>query len=154
MTGDPGWRVERVVDPAEVDALAALESAAFRRRVSRLDLERAVTSDIFRVYAVRTPDLPLAAFCLCAFIIDELHINTVAVAPECQRQGMGTFLVTHVLSEAEAEGIRKATLEVRVSNTAARKLYERLGFSVVAVRKLYYSAPEEDGLILWRITVP
>lgn len=148
-----GWRVDRVVDPDEIEAVAALEAEAFRRPVSRAGLDMALRSDVFRIYALRTPERPLAAFCSCSIVVDELHIDTVAVAPDCRRQGMATWLMEQVLAEAEAAGARRATLEVRVSNTAARQLYERLGFTVAAVRKMYYASPAEDGLILWRVTV-
>ncbi len=55
-----------------------------------------------------------------------------------------------MLAEAARAGATRATLEVRRSNTAALRLYERLGFHVAAVRPRYYSKPEEDALILWR----
>jgi ribosomal-protein-alanine N-acetyltransferase len=54
-----------------------------------------------------------------------------------------------VFQEAIADGARAATLEVRRSNEAARKLYEGLGFAVEAVRRDYYQMPREDALILW-----
>ena len=54
------------------------------------------------------------------------------------------------LADASAAGALQATLEVRRSNVAALRLYERLGFDVAAVRPNYYTDPEEDGLILWR----
>jgi ribosomal-protein-alanine N-acetyltransferase len=54
-----------------------------------------------------------------------------------------------VLDEALRLGARRATLEVRASNGAARGLYERLGFHVAGVRRNYYTSPVEDALILW-----
>jgi ribosomal-protein-alanine N-acetyltransferase len=55
-----------------------------------------------------------------------------------------------VLDEGARLGARRATLEVRRSNAAARQLYERFGFSVVGIRQDYYSNPVEDALVLWR----
>ncbi len=55
-----------------------------------------------------------------------------------------------VMAEARRRGAHRATLEVRASNDAARLLYEQLGFSVSAIRRNYYSQPDEDALILWR----
>ena len=63
---------------------------------------------------------------------------------------MGTALLRHVLAEARRLGARRATLEVRASNEAARRFYERLGFYVAATRRNYYTNPVEDALILWR----
>jgi [ribosomal protein S18]-alanine N-acetyltransferase len=150
VTGE-GWQVERLTDRTEFETVAALESAAFNRPVPATGLEMALERpDVFRIYVLRLPERPVAAFCACALVVDELHISTIAVAPEYRRRGVATRLMQQVLADAAAEGAGRATLEVRVSNTAARKLYERLGFSVAAVRKGYYAAPEEDGLILWR----
>jgi ribosomal-protein-alanine N-acetyltransferase len=59
-----------------------------------------------------------------------------------------------VIEDARAAGVHDATLEVRRSNTAAIRLYERLGFHVEGVRTNYYSEPSEDALILWRRDPP
>jgi ribosomal-protein-alanine N-acetyltransferase len=59
-------------------------------------------------------------------------------------------LLEHVLDAAASRGAARATLEVRRSNAAARRLYERLGFEVAATRPNYYASPAEDALILWR----
>src|SRR5216683_3224520 len=83
-------------------------------------------------------------------VLDELHINNLAVLPAYRRAGIGSALLTHVLDEGARMGARRATLEVRRSNEAARQLYERFGFSVVGVRQGYYSNPVEDALVLWR----
>jgi ribosomal-protein-alanine N-acetyltransferase len=55
-----------------------------------------------------------------------------------------------VFEEAKRLGAHRATLEVRRSNEAARRLYERLGFAVTGTRANYYTNPVEDALILWR----
>ena len=90
------------------------------------------------------------AFCVCWVIFDELHINTLAVAPAARRRGAATALVRHVMADAAAGGATKATLEVRASNTPALALYEGLGFRIAATRPGYYAKPPEDALILWR----
>ena len=103
-----------------------------------------------RVYVLRLPETPVAAFCACWIVVDELHINTIAVAHEHRQKGLALALMHHILGEVSGEGIRRATLEVRRSNEAARKLYARLGFAVAAVRPAYYTHPVEDALIMWR----
>ena len=83
-------------------------------------------------------------------MLDELHINNLAVAPPYRRRGIGTGLLTHVLNEGAKLGAHRATLEVRRSNDVARHLYERLGFATAGVRRAYYTNPVEDALVLWR----
>jgi ribosomal-protein-alanine acetyltransferase len=93
---------------------------------------------------------PVVAYCSVWLIFDELHINTLAVQPDRRRQGLARRLLEYVFAEAARRGADKATLEVRRSNEAARKLYEGLGFEVGGVRPNYYRMPVDDALILWR----
>jgi [ribosomal protein S18]-alanine N-acetyltransferase len=147
-------RVERLRDPgadADIDAIVALESESFTNPWSRQTLVWELqNSDVTLVYVLRRDDERIAAFCVCWIIFDELHINTLAVAPGDRRQGVATTLLRQVMVEAAAKGAQKATLEVRASNMSALALYERLGFHVAATRPGYYTKPEEDALILWR----
>jgi ribosomal-protein-alanine N-acetyltransferase len=147
-------RVERLRDPgadADIDAIVALESESFTNPWSRQTLVWELqNSDVTLVYVLRRDDERIAAFCVCWIIFDELHINTLAVAPADRRQGFATTLLHQVMAEAAAKGAQKATLEVRASNKSALALYERLGFHVAAKRPGYYTKPEEDALILWR----
>jgi ribosomal-protein-alanine N-acetyltransferase len=82
-------------------------------------------------------------------VVDEIHINNLAVLPALRGRGVGTELLRHVLAEARRLGARRATLEVRASNVGAQRLYERLGFVPAGTRSAYYSNPVEDAVILW-----
>lgn len=145
--------IERLASDADLDAVAALEAATFTNPWTREMLAAELARNQFaRVYVARLPGTPVVAFCACWTVIDELHINTIAVASDFRRRGLGRALMQHVLAQVEAEGIRRATLEVRRSNQAARRLYESLGFTLAGVRPGYYTHPEEDALILWRET--
>ena len=141
--------VERLEAPtgAELDAVHALESAAFSGAWTRETLATMMTSPISRLYVARHRMHGIVAFCAAWHIGDELHINSVVVDPRMRRQGVASQLLRYVL---ETSGDARATLEVRESNHPARALYERLGFATTAVRQRYYQDPEEDGLILWR----
>ena len=146
-------RVERLRDPGspDVDAIVALEQESFTNPWSRETLVWELTnSDVTRVYVLRDEGDRAVAFCLAWVVFDELHINTLAVTAARRRQGLATFLLQAVLADAAQEGARRATLEVRESNTAALQLYARLGFTVSAKRPGYYTNPPEDALILWR----
>jgi [ribosomal protein S18]-alanine N-acetyltransferase len=143
--------IERVAADADLEPILALEANAFTNPWPREMLARELAeSPASRMYVLSTPERAAAGFCLCWLVIDELHINTVAVDGALRRQGLATRLIRHVIADAVRCGARRATLEVRRSNTAARALYERLGFVVCAERPRYYSNPDEDALILWR----
>lgn len=81
-------------------------------------------------------------------VLDEADITNVAVDPDRRRQGIGKMLLRALLAKAGELGIRRIFLEVRVSNTAARALYEQAGFRTVDVRKNYYEKPKEDAYIM------
>jgi ribosomal-protein-alanine N-acetyltransferase len=144
------YSIARLTRDDDLDEVAALEAASFTNPWTREMLARELRhSDVARVYGLRDAGGRLLAFCACWVVFDELHINTVAVAADRRREGLATRLLGFVFSEAAEAGVRRATLEVRRSNEPALRLYERLGFSVRAVRAGYYSHPEEDGLVLW-----
>jgi len=79
---------------------------------------------------------------------DEAHISTIAIHPAFRRRGLGGLLMVHMVEEAIALSARLVTLEVRVSNLSAQRLYESLGFVEVGLRKNYYHDNKEDALIM------
>jgi ribosomal-protein-alanine N-acetyltransferase len=83
-------------------------------------------------------------------VVDEMHIVIIAVHPAWRRRGIARSLLCAAMAQARQAACTKATLEVRVSNTAAQRLYYQLGFAPVGVRPRYYTRPTEDALILWR----
>jgi ribosomal-protein-alanine N-acetyltransferase len=106
--------------------------------------------EVCHILVVRTPKVRVAGFCSFWLVVDEIHINNVAVLPEYRGRGFGTRLMRRVITEGRRLGATRATLEVRASNEDARRFYEGLGFRATAVRKHYYTNPVEDALILWR----
>jgi len=81
-------------------------------------------------------------------MMGEGHIVTIAVRPECRRQGLGELLLLAALEAAGEAGQDLVTLEYRISNRAARALYEKYGFSEVGVRARYYSDNHEDAVLM------
>ena len=81
-------------------------------------------------------------------MVDEAHITTFAVHPAWRRQRIGERLLLAFLDLARDRQAREATLEVRLSNLAARRLYEKYGFRPVGLRPRYYSDNNEDALIM------
>ncbi len=81
-------------------------------------------------------------------MVDEAHITTFAVHPRWRRQRIGERLLLALLDLATGRRAREATLEVRLSNLAARRLYEKYGFRPVGLRPRYYSDDNEDALIM------
>ncbi len=143
--------IERLEPDASLDDIVEIERASFSTPwtadMFRWELRN---SDVSATYVLRVPGGRVAAFCCIWVILDELHVNNVAVRPEFRRRGFAAALLEHVMAEAVRRGATRATLEVRRSNLAALRLYDRLGFTVRGVRPRYYANPVEDALILWR----
>lgn len=81
-------------------------------------------------------------------MVDEAHVTTFAVLPEWRRRGIGARLMLELMHLAAQLNARVVTLEVRLSNHAARALYGRFGFRPVGIRPRYYSDNNEDALIM------
>jgi tRNA threonylcarbamoyl adenosine modification protein YeaZ/ribosomal-protein-alanine acetyltransferase len=140
-------RLSPTDDLSDVEALQRRSfSAAWGEEAIRWEL---TNTDVARLYVLRGPAGELLAYCSCWMLLDELHINSLAVDEAWRRRGLARRLLAEVFREAVAAGARSATLEVRQSNQAARALYEGLGFVVEATRRGYYQSPREDALILW-----
>jgi len=141
----------------EADLVAAIEveAAAFGGSATRMTLRRELArGDLARVFIVRAAMEPVVGYCSAWLIADELHINSLAVRAAWRRRGAARALLAHVLEDARGGGATRVTLEVRPSNLAARRLYDRLGFTLAGTRPAYYTDPREDALILWREQTP
>lgn len=81
-------------------------------------------------------------------VLDEAHITSIAVDPARRGGGLGKRLLYHLLRSCQALGARWATLEVRVDNEVALKMYRRFGFARIGLRKGYYESGH-DAVIMW-----
>ena len=146
--------IERMQSEADLEAVLEVEQESFNNPTTRewyvSELQR---PEVCYVYVIRTPDCPVAGFCAFWRVLDQIHINNLAIRPGFRQRGLARMLLAKVLEEASGLGATSATLEVRRSNTAARRLYENAGFRLAGVRTSYYTKPIEDALILTRGTV-
>jgi ribosomal-protein-alanine N-acetyltransferase len=143
--------IEAMTSAAQIDEVLAVEEASFSNPWTRaMYLAELDNHGVSFCRLARATNGSVIGFCSFWLVLDELHINNLAVVPGMRRAGVATQLLNHVLREGVVAGARRATLEVRRSNDAARLLYERFGFEIAAVRPNYYSKPEEDALVLSR----
>lgn len=130
-----------------VAQVAALEKLCFRDPWS----ENSVASELnnpLSLWLVALDGERLAGYVGSQTVMDESDMMNLAVHPDYRCQGIGSRLVDELIKELKKKGSQRLTLEVRVSNEPAKRLYDELGFSEIAVRKRYYSHPKEDALIL------
>ena len=92
----------------------------------------------------------LLAYLIVARYVDAWHVMNIAVDPDHQRRGIATKLLEQLFQLTDEDARRGYTLEVRISNAGAIKLYERLGFRSRGIRRGYYTDNREDALIMWK----
>jgi len=146
----PSFTIDTLQDDRDLDGVLEVEDESFSNPWTRdMYAWELQNRSVCHIYVVRTPDCRVAGFCAFWLVFDEIHINNVALRPAHRNRGLGTALLRHVMREARRLGAGRAPLEVRASNAGARRLYERLGFTVAGTRRNYYTNPVEDALILW-----
>ncbi len=92
----------------------------------------------------------LVGYTINSRYVDAWHVMNVAVDPDYQGRGIATELLERLFETTRGDERRGYTLEVRVSNAGAIRLYERLGFEGRGIRRGYYTDNREDALIMWR----
>jgi ribosomal-protein-alanine N-acetyltransferase len=90
----------------------------------------------------------MAGYLICSRYADVWHVMNVAVDPELRRRGVAVAMLERLVADVGEDA--SLTLEVRRTNTAALRLYERFGFRTAGVRRRYYQDNGEDALVMWR----
>ena len=141
------------MNATHVSQVAELEKLCFSDPWS----EKSVASELnnpLSLWLVALEGERLAGYVGSQTVLDETDMMNIAVHPDYRRCGVAWQLVEELVAGLKRRGSRCLTLEVRASNDPARKLYEKLGFQQIGLRKNYYRNPREDALILrkeWEI---
>jgi len=101
-------------------------------------------------FGAHLEDGGLVGYLIVSRYVDAWHVMNIAVAEAYRRRGIAGALLERLFAVTADEAQRGYTLEVRVSNTGAIRLYERLGFTARGIRRGYYTDNREDALIMWR----
>jgi len=125
-----------------------IEKLSFPSPWSRSSFLYEITQNQFACYIVAMAEEKVAGYGGMWLIMDEAHITNVAVHPDYRMNRIGTALMKELIRLASLMGATRMTLEVRPSNTAARRLYASLGFKDVGLRKRYYTDTNEDAIIM------
>jgi ribosomal-protein-alanine N-acetyltransferase len=137
----------REMYPDDIPEIVSIERLSFSTPWS----ETSFRSEIYSRYSItRVAELNgiIVGYVCVKHVADECHLLDLAVHPDYRKRGIATMLLDNVIQELRVEGCRFFYLEVRASNYAAKKLYEKFGFNMVGVRKGYYVYPAEDAVIM------
>lgn len=132
------------VTPADLPRLMELERESFFDPWSEAAMAATLDVPVVRALAARR-DGGLIGFVIAYLIPPEGEIADVCVAPEARGQGIGAQLLRALI---EGSGCEQFWLEVRASNLPARRLYEKMGFERLGLRKNYYDHPREDAVLM------
>ncbi len=133
---------------SDIPAVQAIERASFTSPWPPQAYRSELETNRLAMYLVGRIDGDVVAYAGVWLMVDEAHITTFAVHPAWRRRRIGERLLLTVLDVSLGRGAREATLEVRLSNLAARRLYEKYGFRPVGLRPRYYTDNGEDALIM------
>jgi len=139
------------IEPMTLDDLErvhAIEQASFFPTWPDEAYRNELMTNKLATYLVARLEDVVIGFAGIWLMVDEAHVTTFAVDPAWRRRGVGERLLLALLDVSVARRAREATLEVRLSNMAARRLYEKYGFRPVGIRPRYYTDNGEDALIM------
>ncbi|MFL8938809.1 ribosomal-protein-alanine N-acetyltransferase [[Bacillus] enclensis] len=133
----------------DLDAVMEIEHRSFSIPWTREAFYNEIEQNHLSTYLVVEDGECIAGYCGVWLVVDEAHITNVAVLPDYRGKGLGEALMKRIMEIAKQVGARVMTLEVRVSNEAAKGLYRKMGFQDGGIRKRYYSDNQEDALVMW-----
>ena len=136
--------------PSHIDEVLKLEENIFPIPWTKGDFEREMNENPMAVYFVAVSDGKVVGYGGMWHVVTEGHITNIAVSFEHRRQGIGEALTQALIDEAFKREMIGLTLEVRITNEKAQRLYTKLGFKPEGIRKRYYSDTGEDAVIMWK----
>lgn len=136
---------------SDLDGVMAVEEASFPTPWSRALFEEEIGrafSDA--IVVVGGPEGTVAGYAVCWTVGEESHLLNIAVRPDVRKKGIGRSLLRECIRRSVRAGGRRIFLEVRPTNRAALRMYEREGFRFVGIRRGYYTDTGEDAIVLAR----
>lgn len=137
----------RFMKEGDLPAVAALEQVCFSMPWSEKALQESFESG-HAIFLVAEEQDRVVGYMGLYTMMEEADVTNVAVDPACRRKGIGRALLYHMMDIARKRGVRVIHLEVRVSNEAAKALYEQVGFQYIGQRRNFYDKPKEDACLM------
>ena len=138
----------RPMENADLDAVMVIEHEAFSDHWPRSAYEYEINENEFSNAFVAEENGEILGAAVTYMIFDDAQIATIAVRKSARKQGIGAQMLEKIINDADQAGCSTLSLEVRVSNTPANRLYEKYGFITVNVRKGYYEDGEDAYLMI------
>ena len=130
------------------DEILRIENESFSAPWTKDSIVSALENSYVQFYGIFDDSDSLIGFICASVIPPEAEILNIAVSASYRRLGVGSMLLSHMMTYLQNKDTDTVFLEVRESNTPARLLYTKEGFEVIGTRKKYYSNPTEDAILM------
>ncbi len=150
---NPTWRIKRMTE-ADLPRVLVVERDAQPAPWTREIFLHEMSIEWAQLEILEDDQGQILGYTDCWFVHDELHILNIAVATAARRQGCARYMLEHVFAQAQQRRALYVTLEVRIHNAPAIKLYEHLGFETIGKRPGYYADTGEAALIMAKLLPP
>ncbi len=134
----------------DIDGVLKVEESCFAIAWTRADFEREMNENKLAVYFVAKDGEKIVGYAGMWHVVTEGQITNVAVLDEYRGQKIGSLLMEALIKTAEEREMIGITLEVKISNYPAQKLYTKYGFKPEGFRKNYYKDTNEDAVVMWK----
>lgn len=139
----------RPMEQTDVDAVLNVDAHSFPKPWPRDIFERELDENDFAHYMVVTDGEVVIGYVGLWLILDEAQITNIAILPEYRGNGIGSLLFKKAIEVSLAKGMLTLSLEVRLSNIAAQRMYRKFGLVPGGIRKNYYTDNGEDAMVMW-----
>ena len=134
----------------DIDGVLKAEESCFAIAWTRTDFEREMNENKLAIYFVAKDGEKIVGYAGMWHVVTEGQITNVAVLEEYRGQKVGSLLMDALIKTAEEREMIGITLEVKISNYPAQKLYTKYGFKPEGFRKNYYKDTNEDAVVMWK----
>jgi [ribosomal protein S18]-alanine N-acetyltransferase len=141
--------VIRPMELFDLDEIMKIEKESFATPWDRSSFENELQDNKFANYYILSDGDQIVGYCGLWVVFDAAQITNIAILPQFRGKKYGEMLFDYVVKQAKELEATELSLEVRVSNVVAQKLYRKFGLVPVGVRKNYYIDNQEDAIVMW-----
>ena len=142
----------REMKTEDIPGVLQIEMTLQGRQWSSKAFEESLQQNYTYFYVTEASDRSIAGYCCIERLYEEAEIVNVAVHPNLRQQGIGESMLREVIEKEREAGTERIVLEVRKSNFAAIRMYEKAGFVQLGIRRSFYEFPTEDAVIMQLLT--
>lgn len=139
----------RKMEVADVEEVIEVEKASFTTSWTADIFYQEITENKYAHYYVLELDGKIVGYAGAWIVYEDAQITNIAIRPEYRGKKLGEKLFQFMMQLAMNEGAVRLSLEVRISNIVAQRMYRKFGLVPAGIRKSYYTDNNEDAIVMW-----